>query len=93
MNENADDEFTKLLDKEVKNARLNEEWRSEYLKTYVNDMDMRREGYVEGEKRGRAEGEKLGKAEGEKVMQKKLLQNLMETQKITETKARKMLGI
>ena len=25
-------------------------------------MDMRREGYVEGEKRGRAEGEKLGKA-------------------------------
>ena len=85
MNENADDEFTKLLDKEVKNARLNEEWRSEYLKTYVNDMDMRREGYVEGEKRGRAEGEK--------VMKKKLLQNLMETQKITETEARKMLGI
>ena len=26
-NENADDDFTKLLDKEVKNARLNEEWR------------------------------------------------------------------
>lgn len=73
------------MDKEVKNARLNEEWRSEYLKTYVNDMDMRREGYVEGEKRGRAEGEK--------VMKKKLLQNLMETQKITETEARKMLGI
>ena len=93
MNENADDDFTKLLDKEVKNARLNEEWRSEYLKTYVNDMDMRREGYVEGEKRGRSEGEKLGRAEGEKVMQKKLLQNLMETQKITETEARKMLGI
>ena len=84
-NENADDEFTKLLDKEVENARLNEEWRSEYLKTYVNDMDMRREGYVEGEK--------LGRAEGEKVMKKKLLQNLMETQKITETEARKMLGI
>ena len=63
------------------------------MKTYVNDMDMRREGYVEGEKRGRAEGEKLGKAEGEMVMQKKLLQNLMETQKITETEARKMLGI
>ncbi len=28
------------------------------MKTYVNDMDMRREGYIEGEKRGRAEGEK-----------------------------------
>ena len=84
-NETVDGDFTKLLDKEVKNARLNEEWRSEYFKTYVNDMDMKREGYVEGEKRGRAEGEK--------VMQKKLLQNLMETQKITETEARKMLGI
>ena len=47
--------------------------------------DGRRDGYVEGEERGRAEGEK--------VMQKKLLQNLMETQKITETEARKMLGI
>ena len=53
MNENADDEFTKLLDKEVKNARLNEEWRSEYLKTYVNDMDMKREGYVEAEPRAK----------------------------------------
>ena len=100
-NETVDGDFTKLLDREVKNARLNEDWRSEYLKTYVNDMDMRREGYVEGEKRGRAEGEKLGKAEGEKLgraegekaMQKKLLQNLMETQKITETDARKRLGI
>lgn len=48
-NETVDDDFTKLLDREVKNARLNEDW-SEYLKTYVNDMDMRREGYVEGEK-------------------------------------------
>ena len=92
-NEIVDGDFTKLLDKEVKNARPNEDWRSEYLKTYVNDMDMRREGYVEGEKRGRAEGEKLGRAEGEKVMQKKLLQNLMETQKITEAEAKKMLGI
>ena len=83
-NETVDDDFTKLLDREVKNARLNEDW-SEYLKTYVNDMDMRREGYIEGEKRGRAEGEK--------VTQKKLVQKLMESQKITEIEARKMLGI
>jgi len=48
--ETVEDDFTSQLDKEVKQARLNEEWRSEYLKTYVNDMDMRREGYVEGEK-------------------------------------------
>ena len=50
-------------------------------------------GRAEGEKRGRADGEKLGRAEDQKVMQKKLLQNLMETQRITETEARKMLGI
>ena len=57
-NEHAEDEFTRLLDKEVKSARLNEEWRSEYLKTYVNDMDMKREGYLEGEEHGKAEGER-----------------------------------
>ena len=67
--------------------------------------DGKREGYAagisqgraEGEKRGRAEGEKLGRIEGEKLgaeaMQKKLLQKLMETQKITEAEAKTMLGI
>ena len=92
-NEIVDDDFTKLLDKEVKKARLNEEWRSEYLKTYVNDMDMRREGYIEGEERGRAEGERLGEKRGAEAAQKKLLQNLMVSQKITEVEARTMLGI
>ncbi len=87
--ETVEDDFTSQLDKEVKQARLNEEWRSEYLKTYVNDMDMRREGYVEGEKSGRIEGEKLGA----EAMQRKLLQRLMDTQKITEAEAKKMLGI
>ena len=38
-----------MIDQEIKRARLNEDWRAEYLKTYVNDMDMRREGYIEGE--------------------------------------------
>ncbi len=87
--ETVEDDFTSQLDKEIKQARLNEEWRSEYLKTYVNDMDMRREGYAEGEKSGRIEGEKLGA----EAMQRKLLQKLMETQKITEAEAKKMLGI
>ena len=73
--------------------------RSEVTKTMVLDYTwerreelIRAEEYEDG-KRGRAEGEKLGRAEGQKVMQKKLLQNLMETQRITETEARKMLGI
>ena len=51
--------------------------------------DGKRDGYVEGEKRGRAEGEKLGA----ETTQKKLLQTLMETQKITEAEARKMLHL
>ena len=51
--------------------------------------DGKRDGYVEGEKRGRAEGEKLGT----EATQKKLLQTLMETQKITEAEARKMLHL
>ena len=76
-NEHAEDEFTRLLDKEVKNARLNEEWRSEYLKTYVNDMDMKREGYLEGETE----------------KEKELLQNLMKTMHLTESEAREKLGI
>ncbi len=45
----VEDDFTSQLDQEIKRARLNEDWRAEYLKTYVNDMDMRREGYIEGE--------------------------------------------
>ena len=88
-NENADDEFTKLLDKEVKNARLNEEWRSEYLKTYVNDMDMRREGYLEGEEIGEKRGRIAGKAEA----LTELIHNLMETQHISEEEAKKMLKL
>ena len=67
--------------------------------------DGKREGYAAGISQGRAEGEKLGRADGEKrgriegeklgaeAMQKKLLQKLMETQKITEAEAKKMLGI
>ena len=89
-NEHAEDEFTRLLDKEVKNARLNEEWRSEYLKTYVNDMDMRREGYIEGEKlgleRGKAEGEKLGevrgRAEGERERDRTLINQWLQKGKL-----------
>ena len=77
-NEHAEDEFTRLLDKEVKNARLNEEWRSEYLKTYVNDMDMRREGYIEGEKFGI----ERGKAEGERERDRTLINQWLQKGKV-----------
>ena len=77
-NEHAEDEFTRLLDKEVKNARLNEEWRSEYLKTYVNDMDMRREGYIEGDKFGI----ERGKAEGERERDRTLINQWLQKGKV-----------
>ena len=50
---------------------------------------IRAEEYEDGKRDGYAEGEKLGA----EAMQKKLLQTLMETQKITETEARKMLHL
>ena len=65
-NGNAEDDFTRQLDTAVKCARMNEEWRTEYMKTYVNDMDMRREGYEEGV----AEGVSRGLSQG--ILQEKM---------------------
>ena len=74
--------------------------RSEVTKSMVLDYTwerreelIRAEEYEDGRREGYAEGEKHGRAEGEKATQKKLLQNLMETQRITETEAKQMLGI
>ena len=66
--------------------------RSEVTKSMVLDYTWeRREELIRAEEY--EDGKREGYAEGEKVTQKKLLQNLMETQKITETEARKLLGI
>ena len=87
--DDAADDFTRLLEREVRTARLNEEWRSEYLKTYVNDMDMRREGYEEGILAGEEQGRKQGRAE----TLKELIRNLMESEHISEEEAKKLLKI
>ncbi|MDD5853075.1 MAG: hypothetical protein PUD03_03115 [Lachnospiraceae bacterium] len=63
------------------------------MKTYVNDMDMRREGYLEGEERGKVEGEKLGLERGRSEREQELLQNLMNNMHITESEAREKLGM
>ena len=55
------------------------------MKTYVNDMDMKRKGYLEGEERGL----ERGRSEREQ----ELLQNLMNTMHFTETEAREKLGM
>ena len=44
----TNDKATETLDYEVKEARLKEEWRAEYMLTVVHDIDVRREGYEDG---------------------------------------------
>ena len=44
------DEYTERLSKDVSKARMNKEWRVEYMKTLLHDMDVRREGRAEGRK-------------------------------------------
>lgn len=46
------DVATEFIDNEVKEARLKEEWRTEYMLTVVHDEDVRREGYEEGLEKG-----------------------------------------
>ena len=47
------DEYTKKLQNSVAMARHNRKWRVEYMKTFVHDMDVRREGRLEGRLEGR----------------------------------------
>ena len=73
--------------------------RSEVTKSMVLDYTWeRREELIRAEEYedGKREGLEIGRAEGEKRVEatkKRLLQNLMESQKITETEAKQMLGI
>ena len=43
----ASDEYTERLNKDIATARLNKEWRVEYMKTLLHDSDVKREGRVE----------------------------------------------
>lgn len=53
-------DLTRRLDEAVKKVKLNEKWRSDYMKELLHDYDVR----TDGEAIGRAEGKKLGIAEG-----------------------------
>ena len=60
--------LTEMIDREVVQARINEDWRLEYMKSFTHDMDVRREGYDEGYDigltAGRSEGLAIGHNEG-----------------------------
>lgn len=50
--EKTSNSFLKKLDREVKKAKENKEWRVEYMKTWLHDMDMKNEGREEGREEG-----------------------------------------
>ena len=79
---------------EDEKIRMQCEAREDYERCLLSEFNAgKREGRAEGEeageKRGRAEGEKRGRDETEK----KLVQHLMQSMKLSEQEARKMLGI
>ena len=44
----TNDEATEVIEHEVKEARLKEEWKTEYMLTLVHDKDVYRDGYDDG---------------------------------------------
>ena len=101
--EDLEKAINKAIDYCVKHHIMEEffrENRNEVTKSMVLDYTWeRREELIRAEEYedGKREGLEIGRAEGEKLgaetTQKKLLQTLMETQKITEAEARKMLNL
>lgn len=51
----AADDNTRKIDTAVKDARLNEEWRSEYMLQHIHDYDMYQEGLYDGEEKIKVE--------------------------------------
>ncbi len=47
------DDYTKRLSQDVATARMNKEWRVEYMKTLLHDNDVRRAGKAEGKEEER----------------------------------------
>ena len=54
------DEATSHIEEKVNEARLNDEWRAEYMLSAVHDYDVYGDGYADG----KAEGYSAGKSEG-----------------------------
>lgn len=53
-------EATRIIDEAVQRARLNETWRSEYMKELLHDYDVRTDGEAIGEERGISIGKDIG---------------------------------
>lgn len=60
----SENDFITMLDREVKKAKANLEWRREYMTLYIKFQEMLEEGREEGLAEGRVEGLAEGRAEG-----------------------------
>lgn len=56
--------MVQMIDDEVEKAREHEEWRVEYMTSYLRDMDIREEGIEIGLEQGLKQGREEGREEG-----------------------------
>ena len=79
---------------EDEKIRMQCEAREDYERCLLSEYSAgKHEVIEEGIEKGIEQGIEKGIEQGTEITQKKLLHNLMESQKITEDEARKMLGI
>ena len=79
---------------EDEKIRMQCEAREDYERCLLSEFNAgKREGEEIGEQRGRAMGEEIGEKRGKDETEKKLVQHLMQSMKLSETDAKKMLGL
>ncbi len=61
----TDDEATTIINEAIKEARLKDEWRTEYMLTLVHDNDIYTDGYSQGQADGYNQGQADGYNQGE----------------------------
>ena len=60
----TDDEATTIINEAIKEARLKDEWRNEYMLTLVHDNDIYTDGYNQGQSDGYSQGQADGYTDG-----------------------------
>ena len=79
---------------EDEKIRMQCEAREDYERCLLSEFNAgKREGEEIGEQRGRSMGEEIGEKRGKDETEKKLVQHLMQSMKLSETDAKKMLGL
>ena len=81
---NASDELTKKLKSAVMKARINEAWRTQYMKEWVVIQDARDEGYEDGLEDGRKEGREDGREEAHFEVISRMLRSGKTAEEIAE---------